>query len=243
MNALAFLTPVAADPAVLARTPAESPASAAGAVFVARAGWNVATRFDGGRTIEAQSMRESVAVVDRSHMTKLQITGRPAALGAVMGAAGMADPPAPGRGTEALGLWWCAVTPTRVLVLAEDADTARAAVDTASAGGPEADVATLDLTCGLVAIALVGPAAGECLARFCSINTRPVQMGVGGFAPGSIARTPGYVLRDRADGLLLLAGWALGEYLWQVATDAAEAIGGGPAGLEALADHGQPSDA
>ena len=39
--------------------------------------------------------------------------------------------------------------------------------------------------------------------------------------------------------MLLLAvgvvGWALGEYLWTVVADAAERLGGGPAGNDALA--------
>ena len=34
-----------------------------------------------------------------------------------------------------------------------------------------------------------------------------------------------------------MVGWALGEYLWQVVADAAEQLGGGPVGAEALADH------
>jgi sarcosine oxidase gamma subunit len=46
-------------------------------------------------------------------------------------------------------------------------------------------------------------------------------MPVGAFRPGSVARTPGYVLRTAADSLLVLVGWAFGEYLWQVVADAA----------------------
>jgi sarcosine oxidase, subunit alpha len=41
------------------------------------------------------------------------------------------------------------------------------------------------------------------------------------------------VLRDRQ--LLIMVGWALGEYLWHVVADAAEHLGGGPVGAGAIA--------
>ena len=52
-------------------------------------------------------------------------------------------------------------------------------------------------------------------------------MPVGGFRPGSVARTPGYVLREDADRFLMLFGWALGEYLWTVVADAASGSAAG----------------
>ena len=42
-----------------------------------------------------------------------------------------------------------------------------------------------------------------------------------------MARTPGYVLREDADRFLMLFGWALGEYMWTVVADAAEAWAAG----------------
>ena len=50
-------------------------------------------------------------------------------------------------------------------------------------------------------------------------------MPVGGFRPGSVARTPGYVLREDAERFLMLFGWALGEYMWTVVADAGERTG------------------
>ena len=46
-------------------------------------------------------------------------------------------------------------------------------------------------------------------------------MPVGAFRPGSVARTPGYVLREDDERFLMLFGWALGEYVWTVVADAA----------------------
>ena len=92
----------------------------------------------------------------------------------------------------------------------------------------------LDLTCAHAAIELAGPLAGECLARFCAIDVRPAVLPVGGFRPGSVARTPGYVLRTGQDSLLLLTGWAYGEYLWETVATAAQRLGGGPIGEDAL---------
>ena len=50
-----------------------------------------------------------------------------------------------------------------------------------------------------------------------------------------MARTPGYVLVEAEDRLLVLVGWALGEYLWEVVADAAEHLGGGPVGADTTA--------
>jgi len=126
-----------------------------------------------------------------------------------------------------------------VLALAESAGAAglRAGIDgaVAQAGGQgEATITVLDLTSALAGLTLAGPGANELLARFCAIDVRASVMPVAAFRPGSVARTPGYVLREREDRLLVLVGWALGEYLWDVVADAAEHLGGGPVGADAL---------
>jgi heterotetrameric sarcosine oxidase gamma subunit len=101
-------------------------------------------------------------------------------------------------------------------------------------------VTIAELTSGLAALTLAGPGARELLARFCAIDVRPAVMPVAAFRPGSVARTPGYVLREREDELLLLVGWALGDYLFRVVADAAEHLRGGPVGADALARHRDP---
>jgi glycine cleavage system aminomethyltransferase T len=106
--------------------------------------------------------------------------------------------------------WRCPVTRDRTLVIGDR-----------SAEG-------IDLTSSLAAMTISGPLARELLARFCALDLRPQTVPVGGFRPGSVARTPGYVLREDEDRFLMLFGWALGEYMWTVVADAASALGGEP---------------
>ncbi|MGD0455849.1 MAG: sarcosine oxidase subunit gamma family protein, partial [Solirubrobacteraceae bacterium] len=107
----------------------------------------------------------------------------------------------------------------------------------------EGTVSVLDVSCGLAALSLIGPGARELLARFCAIDVRPGLAPPGAFRPGSVARTPGYLLVEGGDRLLVLVGWALGEYLWRVVADAAADLGGGPVGAEALSHHQDRDDA
>ena len=100
--------------------------------------------------------------------------------------------------------------------------------------GGGAEVEALEVTTTLAALAIVGPQARELLARFCALDLRAQSVPVGGFRPGSVARTPGYVLREDSERFLMLFGWALGEYMWSVVADAASGLGGAPMGIDAL---------
>lgn len=112
--------------------------------------------------------------------------------------------------------WTCPITSDRVLVL----------------NGDETD--GLDITCQMGALVLGGPRARDVVARFCALDLRPRVSPPGTFLPGSVARTPGYVLVLNHDRLLLLFGAAYGLYVWDVVADAGAHLGGGPVGLDAL---------
>jgi glycine cleavage system aminomethyltransferase T len=113
-----------------------------------------------------------------------------------------------GQASKVNGSWWCPITRERALVIgASDADG-------------------IDVTCSLAALAVCGPQAREVFARFCALDLREREMPVGGFRPGSVGRTPGYVLREDDDRFLMLFGWALGEYMWTVVSEAAARFGG-----------------
>ena len=115
---------------------------------------------------------------------------------------------------------WHQITPARALAI----------------GTAEHVPNAIDVTCAHAALLLVGPGWRELLARFCAIDAREPALAVGVLTPGSIARTPGYLLRQRDDELLLLFGWAFGEYMHEVVADAAGHLGGGPVGADALED-------
>jgi heterotetrameric sarcosine oxidase gamma subunit len=231
---LDFLTPDAVGDGAVARSPMERLARAAAARMEVREGWNVAISY-GDVPGERALLAERVGFADRSNLLKLELQADRATLAAIVAQASGGHALDPGHAVRAGEAWWCPVTPTRVLVLAEPERAAaiRAAVVGATDAVP-ATVTLADLTCGLAALTLTGPGSRELLARFCAIDVRPAVTPVGAFRPGSVARTPGYVLRDGTDRLLVLVGWALGHYLWTVVADAAEHLGGGPVGAGAL---------
>lgn len=236
MSALDFLTPEASSDDVAARTPMEGLARAAGARFEVRDGWNLAVMF-GDAGAERRRMEESVAFADRSQLVKLELQAEPRALAAIVAAASGGVELEPGLAVRAGEVWWCPVTPSRVLVLGEASAgrELRGAVEaavSAEAGGTT--VSSVDVTCALAAMALIGPGCRELLARFCAVDVRPAVTPVAGFRPGSVARTPGYVLVEGEQRLLILVGWALGEYLYETVSDAAIHLGGGPVGADAL---------
>jgi len=117
--------------------------------------------------------------------------------------------------------WYCPITPTRALVIGAEADV-------------PAGVTALDVTAVFGALVIAGPSARETFARFCALDLRESKLPVGGFRPGSVARTPGFVLREADERFLVLFGAAYGPYVWEVVMDAATRLGGRAVGSEAL---------
>jgi glycine cleavage system aminomethyltransferase T len=207
---LEFLSPA---PSAVARSPMEREALAAGATIERRDGWNVAVSYD-GEAEERERLGSTVGFADRSQIGKLELHGHH---GLDLGQAALRD--------EA---WWCPTARERALVLCEP--------DRTAALREQLRDGVVDLTSAMGALTIAGPLAVELFARFTAIDLRPHVTPVHGFRPGSVARTPGAILREAEDRWLMLFGAALGSYVWAVVADAAASLGGGPVGIEAFAE-------
>ena len=223
-----YLTP---GVGVVARSPMERGAVDAGATMEERDGWNVAVSFADADT-ERALCAYSVGFADVSHLGKLELQGD---LAAITGRELEL-----GHATRAEGAWWCPYSARRGVVLCSPADTA-AHRDrlTASAADASGLGSVIDTTTSQGALTVVGPLARELFARFTAIDLRPQVTPVHAFRPGSVARTGGAILCEAPDRYLMLFGAALGQYVWTVVADAAEHLGGGPVGVDAL----EPLDA
>jgi heterotetrameric sarcosine oxidase gamma subunit len=93
-----------------------------------------------------------------------------------------------------------------------------------------------DVTATFAALTIAGPAARDAFAQFCALDLREGALAVGGFRPGSIARTPGFLLREGADRFLFLTGAGYAEYVWETVAAAVTILGGRPVGAAALPD-------
>ena len=198
----------------VAHSPMEGLARAAGARFEVRDGFNVAVEFPG-----SGGTGSPVSWADVSHLGKVELQGPPEAIDA---AAGTELPF--GTAVRKDDAWWCRLTQTRALVIGR-----RPEIN----GGAEG-VHVLDVTCNFAAITLLGPLARETFARFCALDLRPQVTPVHALRPGSIGRQPGLLIREDEERYLFLFGWATGEYMWSVVSDAGAHLGGRPVGADAL---------
>ena len=216
---LAFLSP---GPDALAKSPMEPGAAAAGATFETRDGWKVATAFpDEDRALS------TVGFADLSHLGKIEIQGDVSAITGYELQLGHA--------TRADDAWWCPYSRQRAVVLCEPADTERLRDHLTSAGESVSGLASvIDTTTVQGAMTILGPLARETFARFTAIDLRPEVTPPLAFRPGSVARTGGAILCEAPDRYLMLFGAALGQYVWTMVADAAEHLGGGPVGVDAL---------
>jgi heterotetrameric sarcosine oxidase gamma subunit len=228
---LDFLTPSAT---AIARSPMEREALAAGARIERRDGWNVAVAFDGAER-ERLTCRETVGFADMSALGKIEIQASGSELAAIVAVGSRGERLELGRAARAAGAWWCPYTAERALLLCDPADAAplRERLEEA-AGAVHRPASIVDVTTAHGALAIAGPLARELFARFTAIDLRPQVTPVRGFRPGSLARVPGAILCEAEERYLMLFGAALGRYVWTVVADAAESLGGGPVGVDAL---------
>ena len=217
MSSLAFLSP---GPGAVAKSPMEPGAAAAGATFEDRDGWKVAVSFPG----ESFS---TVGFADLSHLGKIEIQGDVAAITGHQLELGTA------LRTERA--WWGRYSPTRAVVLCEAGNTvALRDLLTAAAADANGLASVIDITAAQGAMTILGPLAREVFARFTAIDLRPQVTPVHAWRPGSVARTGGAILCEAPDRYLMLFGAAFGQYIWTTVADAAEHLGGGPVGVDAL---------
>ncbi len=203
-SALEFLAPAPAQ--APARSPLAAVAARSGARVESREGWEVPVAF-GGPESEVQAIAETVGVADASFLPVHESPGA---------ASPGADALAPGSALRHGGAWWCPLHPRRVLVV----------------GGRSPGAGWIDLTSAFAGLWLLGPLARDVLARVSALDLRPAHAPVGALRPGSVARTPAIVLREREDGYLLLFGAAYSEYMWTAVVDAARRLGGVPVGVD-----------
>jgi glycine cleavage system aminomethyltransferase T len=83
----------------------------------------------------------------------------------------------------------------------------------------------LDLTGALSALAVFGPDAAAVMRRLTPLYSFP--------ASGVVSHVTAHVLVV-SGGYLIVFPQEYGHYLWEVAVDAAEQFGGGPAGVDAI---------
>ncbi len=208
----------------------------AGANVDVRDGWRVAVDFGSpGRELEA--CRATAGFADVSPLGKIELQGAAPEVAAVASAAG-GEGIEVGRATPAADAWWCPFSTRRLLVVCDPTRTPalRKSLEASADGLP---VTVTDLTCALAAIAITGPLATEVLARQTALDLRPDQTPECSFRPGSVARIPGMVIRQRGDRYVLMFGSAYAQYMWAQITDAAEPLGGYVVGADALVRAGE----
>jgi len=226
----------------IARSPMERAALAAGARFEVRDGWSIAVHYGAGAEAEARACRDRAGWADVSPLGKLELQAPPGQLEAVV--AGCADGAgvALGTATRAAAAWWCRLTPQRLLVICAPAARSALREKLTGAAAGAAGASVVDVTSNFAALTVAGPLAREVLARFSAIDLRPRTTPVGALRPGSIARQPAILICEAENRYLFLFGWATGEYIWSVVSDAGRHLGGQPIGADALAaiDPGRP---
>jgi glycine cleavage system aminomethyltransferase T len=227
---LDFLTVGGADPGAVARSPMEASARADGARLEVRDGWSVAVGFGSTPEQEAAAAGETAGWADVSHLGKLELHGSASALDSIAAACEASSEL--GWARRHADAWWCRMTATRLLVVVDTASL-RDRVDAAVAASP--GTSAFDLTTKYAAMTLTGPLAREVFARFCALDLRPASTPVHALRPGSIGRQPGTVICEDEDRYLFLFGWATGEYMWSIVSDAGRHLGGRPIGIDALA--------
>ena len=214
------------------RSPIEWSHRDAGANLGERAGWNVVSDY-GDPKGEAAACARSVGVADLSCLGKIELQATPDTVASIVSSVAGGEAPELGRARLHDGVWWCRMAPSRVIAITQPEDTPRV-----RDAMEEADAATfaalVETTAAWGSNAVVGPQSRETFARTMALDLRPESFPELGFAPVSVARTPGLVLRVEGDSFLHLFGAGYADYTWTVFEDAAKGLGGRGVGVDAL---------
>jgi glycine cleavage system aminomethyltransferase T len=114
---------------------------------------------------------------------------------------------------------WYEISPRRALVLCDSDDVA--AVSDHLQGR-----LVLDLTGALGILAIVGPEAETVIRRLTHLHEFPKG--------GEVAHITAHVLNPAPETYWIVFPQEYGHYLWEVAVDRAQPLGGGPIGVDAL---------
>lgn len=229
-----FLAPDRSAPEAAQRSPIELLHVESGATLGERAGWSIVTSF-GDVEREASACRTAVGVADMSFMGKIEIQGSPDDVRSIVSGLAGGEAPELGSSVHDDGVRWCPMTAGRVIAITPPERTAAVRESLQAAAGSASSFASVtELTAALCSNGVAGPLARECFARATALDMRPEVFAEGAFAPVSVARTPGMLLREGDDRFLHLFGTGYAQYNWTVFTDAAEGLGGRAVGTDAL---------
>lgn len=237
-----FLAPDAAEAFDGARPPLRSPIEwahlEAGAKLGDRGGWKVVEDY-GAPQRERAACHGSVGIADLSCLGKLELQADPATLASIVSSLAGGATLELGRATLHEGVWWCPIAADRVLAVTPPEETRRVREALEDEAGRSGFASVQELTSALGSNMVVGPLSREAFARTTALDMRSARFSERAFAPVSVARTPGMVLREGGDRFLHLFGSGYAQYTWTVFVDAAESLGGRAVGLQALGAVGE----
>ena len=213
---------------------------AMGAVMADADGWQLPVQY-GDAVQEAAYLRETVGVSDVSPLGKVRVVGAdasqavtvllPKATEQTVGSVSEAGSALEGGGK----LLSACLAPDEFLVLTPTG-MASSASNTIQSSDPVCAHA-VDVTSGLCAVSLVGPATHDLLSRITELDASPAALPDLSCVQSRFSDVQGLLVRRDVNGIPiyhLYASREFGEYLWEALNDSAKEVGGGPAGTDAL---------
>jgi heterotetrameric sarcosine oxidase gamma subunit len=200
------------------RTPAHRLHAALGARFDRRDGWEIAAAY-GPIDVERAAIRDGLAIADVTPRGKLDLRGPVDEILSRL---------APGPELQVARL-----SARSALILTGPGDAGPWLAAAEQAAGPSG--MSTDVTSAYVGIAVLGPKAGELLARLTSMDVSTI--GPGAAAGLQLARIPAILVRGE-HAVELYAASEFGRYLWQTVAQTTARLDGRAVGWDALTAEG-----